>query len=45
MKANTLTMEAKLRRTDDLVVLHEPLVKRIAFHLLSRLPRVSRRMT
>jgi RNA polymerase sigma factor for flagellar operon FliA len=38
MKSNTLTVEAKLRRTDDLVVLHEPLVKRIAFHLLSRLP-------
>ena len=38
MKGNTLTVEMKLQRTNDLVTLHEPLVKRIAFHLLSRLP-------
>jgi hypothetical protein len=44
MKGNTLTVEMKLQRTNDLVTLHEPLVKRIAYHLLSRLPRVFRRM-
>jgi RNA polymerase sigma factor for flagellar operon FliA len=38
MKGNTVTVEMKLQRTNDLVTLHEPLVKRIAFHLLSRLP-------
>jgi len=38
MKGNTVTVEMKLQRTNDLVALHEPLVKRIAFHLLSRLP-------
>ena len=38
MKGNTLTVDTKLQRTNDLVTLHEPLVKRIAFHLLSRLP-------
>jgi RNA polymerase sigma factor for flagellar operon FliA len=38
MKGNTLTVDKKLQRTNDLVTLHEPLVKRIAFHLLSRLP-------
>jgi RNA polymerase sigma factor for flagellar operon FliA len=38
MKANTVTVEAKQKTNDDLVILHEPLVKRIAYHLMSRLP-------
>jgi len=39
MKGNTVAVEVKLHRNkNDLITLHEPLVKRIAFHLLSRLP-------
>ena len=38
MKTNTVTVETKQKTNDDLVILHEPLVKRIAYHLMSRLP-------
>jgi RNA polymerase sigma factor for flagellar operon FliA len=38
MKSNTATVEPKYQETNKLVVLHESLVKRIAFHLMSRLP-------
>ena len=39
MKGNTVTVEVKLHRNNnDLITSHGPLVKRIAFHLLSRLP-------
>ncbi|MEN8108194.1 MAG: RNA polymerase sigma factor FliA [Pseudomonadota bacterium] len=37
MKTNTAAAPGKLK-TNDLVVMHEPLVKRIAYHLMSRLP-------
>ena len=37
MKSNTVT-NLDEQRSNELVVIHEPLVKRIAFHLMSRLP-------
>ena len=37
MKTNTAAAPGK-PNTNDLVIMHEPLVKRIAFHLMSRLP-------
>jgi RNA polymerase sigma factor for flagellar operon FliA len=38
MKANTAAASSSQKNTNKLVILHEPLVKRIAFHLMSRLP-------
>ena len=38
MKANTASVSAGKPANDDLVIMHEPLVKRIAFHLMNRLP-------
>lgn len=38
MKGNTVTVELNRKANDELVILHEPLVKRIAYHLMSRLP-------
>ena len=38
MKGNTASVEAKQQCAEDLITSHEPLVKRIAFHLMSRLP-------
>ena len=38
MKANTASVSASKPGNDDLVIMHEPLVKRIAFHLMNRLP-------
>ena len=38
MKANTASVPVSKPSNDELVILHEPLVKRIAFHLMSRLP-------
>ena len=38
MKANTASVPVSKPSNDDLVILHEPLVKRIAFHLMNRLP-------
>lgn len=38
MKGNTVTVEVNQKSNDELVISHEPLVKRIAFHLMSRLP-------
>ena len=38
MKANTVTVNPARKNSNELVIMHEPLVKRIAFHLMSRLP-------
>lgn len=38
MKANAAKAAAEFASSNELVVLHEPLVKRIAYHLMSRLP-------
>jgi RNA polymerase sigma factor for flagellar operon FliA len=38
MKANTASVPVSKPTKDDLVIMHEPLVKRIAFHLMNRLP-------
>ena len=38
MKANTASVPDSKPSNDDLVILHEHLVKRIAFHLMNRLP-------
>lgn len=38
MKTNTVHLATDQRCIDELVTLHEPLVKRIAYHLMSRLP-------
>ena len=38
MKANTASVSAGKPANDDLVIMHGPLVKRIAFHLMNRLP-------
>lgn len=38
MKSNAANITPGLKSTNQLVVEHEPLVKRIAFHLMSRLP-------
>ncbi|MGB5260331.1 MAG: RNA polymerase sigma factor FliA [Gammaproteobacteria bacterium] len=38
MKANAAKSGAEYNESNELVVLHEPLVKRIAYHLMSRLP-------
>ena len=38
MKGNAVKVAGEFKKTNDLVVLHEPLVKRIAYHLMSRLP-------
>jgi RNA polymerase sigma factor for flagellar operon FliA len=38
MKSNAANVSAEYKSTNELVVAHEALVKRIAFHLMSRLP-------
>jgi RNA polymerase sigma factor for flagellar operon FliA len=38
MKGNAAKAGAEFASSNELVVLHEPLVKRIAYHLMSRLP-------
>jgi RNA polymerase sigma factor FliA len=38
MKSNAANVPAEYKTTNELVVAHESLVKRIAFHLMSRLP-------
>jgi RNA polymerase sigma factor for flagellar operon FliA len=38
MKGNAAKSSAEFSDSNELVVLHEPLVKRIAYHLMSRLP-------
>jgi RNA polymerase sigma factor for flagellar operon FliA len=38
MKSNAANISAEYKNTNELVVAHESLVKRIAFHLMSRLP-------
>jgi len=38
MKANAVKTGGEYSDSNELVVLHEPLVKRIAYHLMSRLP-------
>jgi len=38
MKSNAANVSVAYKNTNELVVAHEPLVKRIAFHLMSRLP-------
>ncbi len=38
MKGNAAKSSAEFSSSNELVVLHEPLVKRIAYHLMSRLP-------
>jgi len=38
MKGNAAKAAAEFASSNELVVLHEPLVKRIAYHLMSRLP-------
>jgi RNA polymerase sigma factor for flagellar operon FliA len=38
MKSNAANIPVEFKNTNKLVVEHEPLVKRIAFHLMSRLP-------
>jgi RNA polymerase sigma factor for flagellar operon FliA len=38
MKSNAANVSADYKSTNELVVAHEALVKRIAFHLMSRLP-------
>ena len=38
MKGNTVTVKVEHKSNDELILLHEPLVKRIAYHLMSRLP-------
>ena len=38
MKGNTAKVAVDYKTSNELVVQHEPLVKRIAFHLMSRLP-------
>jgi RNA polymerase sigma factor for flagellar operon FliA len=38
MKSNAAKAAAEFASSNELVVLHEPLVKRIAYHLMSRLP-------
>jgi RNA polymerase sigma factor for flagellar operon FliA len=38
MKGNAAKTPTEFSTTNELVVLHEPLVKRIAYHLMSRLP-------
>lgn len=38
MKSTAVKVTIDLKTTNELVVLHEPLVKRIAYHLMSRLP-------
>jgi len=38
MKSNAANVSVEYKNANELVVAHEPLVKRIAFHLMSRLP-------
>lgn len=38
MKSNAANVSVAYKNANELVVAHEPLVKRIAFHLMSRLP-------
>jgi len=38
MKSNAANLPVEHKNANELVVAHEPLVKRIAFHLMSRLP-------
>ena len=38
MKSTAIKVTIDVKTTNELVVLHEPLVKRIAYHLMSRLP-------
>ena len=38
MKGNTASVQFDQKASNDLVVMHESLVKRIAYHLMSRLP-------
>jgi len=38
MKSSAVKVAAEYRSSNELVVQHEPLVKRIAYHLMSRLP-------
>ena len=38
MKTNAAKSGAEYSQSNELVVAHEPLVKRIAYHLMSRLP-------
>jgi len=38
MKTNAAKSGAEYNESNELVVAHEPLVKRIAYHLMSRLP-------
>ncbi|MGD8618442.1 MAG: RNA polymerase sigma factor FliA [Gammaproteobacteria bacterium] len=38
MKSNAANVSVEHKNANELVVTHEPLVKRIAFHLMSRLP-------
>jgi len=38
MKSNAVNVPAQYKNSNELVVAHEALVKRIAFHLMSRLP-------
>jgi RNA polymerase sigma factor for flagellar operon FliA len=38
MKSNAANVSVEVKDSNKLVVAHEPLVKRIAFHLMSRLP-------
>ena len=38
MKGNTASVQLDQKASNDLVVMHESLVKRIAYHLMSRLP-------
>ena len=38
MKSTAVKVTIDVKTTNELVVLHEPLVKRIAYHLMSRLP-------
>jgi len=38
MKNTAVKVNVDIKTTNELVVLHEPLVKRIAYHLMSRLP-------
>ena len=38
MKGNTAKAQPDYSSSNELVILHEPLVKRIAYHLMSRLP-------
>ncbi|HBE92334.1 MAG TPA: RNA polymerase sigma factor FliA, partial [Gammaproteobacteria bacterium] len=38
MKNSAVKVAVDYKASNELVVLHEPLVKRIAYHLMSRLP-------